>query len=511
MYLAYFNKNIPVGTTIAGVSLTMKKYEIAKHAILILTESKKGSNWYLIRGTTLLYHESWLNTITTVTDNTRAVQVASLNSGMYWWVIASMVNSSYVDVRTSRTLSNVAGAYDHHVFEIRDTLKGHEHKTIECARCHEVTYTFESEIDGFCSACYNNYRKKCSECGKVFIPLANEKECPKCKNNKSQCCICGVSTVSALTVEGDVFCKSCYTNKSHEGVIEVCQICSTPFYTKGDKLSHTSSYGKVCKLCSFEITLSQGVHNYTYKPSPIFYGKGDLFYGIELEIETPMKREMLHKYIKTIVNDDGEFIYCKMDASIGDDSSGRRGGAGFEIVTHPFSYEWINSPKGVDKIQSIMSLKDFRCRSYNTNTCGMHVHMSKDAFDEHTLRRFLTFIFENKDFNIKISERIDMEKVNRYCSFIPETDIETLSIDRYNSDGEGRHKAVNLNNDATVEVRIFRGTLGYNGFMKNIEYCQALYDFCSTKIDLTVEDFRRYVSENNKRYPHLNLFIGGMK
>ena len=467
MYLSYFNPTIPVGTIVAGVSLTQKKYEIAKNAILVLTESKKGSDWYLIKGTTLLFHESWLNTITTVTDNTRIVGIQT-NHGDYW-VIASANNSIYLDVRTSRTLRNIFSVYNEESFSSIETIKSHEHKMITCSRCHETVYIFESSIEGFCDICYINHRKKCKECGSKFVPITNETECPKCKNNKSKCCICGIDTSSMLTVEGDIFCKSCYANKIYEGVIEVCQVCSTPFYTKGDKLKNTSSYGRVCPLCSFEITINQGVHNYTYKPTPIFYGKGNLFYGVELEIETPMKRETLHKYLKTMVNSDGEFIYCKMDASIGEDSSGRRGGAGFEIVTHPFSYEWINSPKGIDKIQSIMSLKDFRCRSYNTNTCGMHVHMSKNVFDEYTLRRFLTFIFENKDFNIKISERIDMEKVDRYCSFVPETDIETLTIDRYNSDGEGRHKAVNLNNEHTVEVRIFRGTLGYNGFMKNIE------------------------------------------
>ena len=38
-----------------------------------------------------------------------------------------------------------------------------------------------------------------------------------------------------------------------------------------------------------------------------------------------------------------------------------------------------------------------------------------------------------------------------------------------------RYVAINLKNSQTIEIRIFRGTLNFNSFMKNIEFAHALF------------------------------------
>ena len=160
-----------------------------------------------------------------------------------------------------------------------------------------------------------------------------------------------------------------------------------------------------------------------------------------------------------------------------------------------------------------MDLRKYNCRSFDTNTCGMHVHMNKDVFTETQLYKYLYFIFNNKNFIITISEREDMNKVNRYCSFEPEKDIITLAKERTNSPGDYRHKAVNLNCPNTVEVRVFRGTLNYGKFMKNIEFCKSLYDYtqiCSIR-DLTVDRYKEFIKNNEKRYSYLFGFLTDKK
>jgi hypothetical protein len=43
---------------------------------------------------------------------------------------------------------------------------------------------------------------------------------------------------------------------------------------------------------------------------------------------------------------------------------------------------------------------------------------------------------------------------------------------------ERRRVAVNLSNEKTIEFRIFRGTINPKHILRNIEFCDAICDFC---------------------------------
>ena len=102
------------------------------------------------------------------------------------------------------------------------------------------------------------------------------------------------------------------------------------------------------------------VHDYSYKPRPVFHGTGPLFLGPEIEIETPYCAEEECAQIAYSLL--GSLGYLKNDA---------RSDNGFEIVTHPMSYQWAmdNFPW-----QMLTELRDAGCCSHgraraSTSTC----------------------------------------------------------------------------------------------------------------------------------------------
>ena len=70
---------------------------------------------------------------------------------------------------------------------------------------------------------------------------------------------------------------------------------------------------------------------YGYKPEVIFYGQGDRFFGVELEIDGGGEYTDNAESILSIANWEQNLIYCKHDGSLDE---------GFEIVTHPMSLDF---------------------------------------------------------------------------------------------------------------------------------------------------------------------------
>ena len=77
-----------------------------------------------------------------------------------------------------------------------------------------------------------------------------------------------------------------------------------------------------------------GIHDYSYKPDPIFYGDGDRFLGVELEIDGGGEIGWKAEDILDIANWKDEHMYCKHDGSLDD---------GLELVTHPMTLGYHES------------------------------------------------------------------------------------------------------------------------------------------------------------------------
>ena len=113
------------------------------------------------------------------------------------------------------------------------------------------------------------------------------------------------------------------------------------------------------------------IQDYYYKPNPIFYGDGNRYFGVELEIDDAGENNTNAAKIVNIANHDEEHIYCKHDGSLNE---------GFEIVTHPMTLDYhLNH---VPWAAVLAKAKELGYRSHQSGTCGLHVHVLCDIGDK---------------------------------------------------------------------------------------------------------------------------------
>ncbi|HCB95517.1 MAG TPA: zinc-binding protein [Ruminococcus sp.] len=318
----------------------------------------------------------------------------------------------------------------------------------------------------------------CSECGGVIsgesVHIFDEHTmCEECFERCTVTCDnCG-ERIWRDESEGDsnyTLCNHCY-----EYSYTTCEGCGRLIHNEDAYYEDGEDY-PYCREC-FEKLNSNSIKNYSYKPEPIFYGSGDLFYGIELEIDKGGEDSQNAEKLLDIANSRDERIYCKHDGSISD---------GFEIVSHPMSLDYhINTMNWLDIFEEAIRM---RYRSHNTSTCGLHIHCSRSAFgknyeeQEKAIGRIVFFVEKHWNELVKFSRRTS-ENLNRWAAkyaTISNTTEETYK--KAKDKRMGRYVAVNLENCNTVEFRLFRGTLRYKTFIATL---QLVDEICNLAINLS--------------------------
>jgi hypothetical protein len=253
------------------------------------------------------------------------------------------------------------------------------------------------------------------------------------------------------------------------------------------------------------------IHSYSYRPSPFFFGEGKYHFGFELEVESRGNG----RYDGAQIAQDslGAHAYLKEDGSLSD---------GFEIVTHPHTLEKYHTDFNWGVLNKLQS---HGYRSWNTRTCGLHVHVSRTAFGDgrdawsygipagarsqiilkkqaHELR-FMKLIYDNQRQVERISGRSD----NNYATFQDKGNLVRKVKDGYQS--SGRYSAINTENDATIEVRVFKGSLRKERVLSALEFVHAAVEYTrdikvsSKNHALSWLKFTGYISANSELYPNL--------
>ena len=368
-----------------------------------------------------------------------------------------------------------------------------------CEDCQEsMIYGSEYCIDDYiyCESCYDNNTFTCDWCSSVehidnkHSDDVDTELCANCYEDSYACAECGnfMHSDDIYMAEDYIYCESCfYDNFSY------CEDC-------GETTGRENLYDGYCDWCREDMQCNGIIKDYMYKPEPVFFGKSNLYFGIELEIEhvegykenADMAEELEH-----------DSLYFKEDGSLSD---------GFEIVTHPMSYQYLKEQK--EFFAGIFNaLISDGYRSYNTNTCGIHIHLSKKAFSTIHLYKFLKMFYDPKHFDfIKTISQRDCDTTRGCCQWGRDNEhidnskvINKAKVKR----GGDRYTAVNISNRDTIEIRIFRGTLKIESFYKNIEFIMAVYNYtleCSIN-NTTPKHFINYVSNNRKSYKNLYSFI----
>lgn len=142
------------------------------------------------------------------------------------------------------------------------------------------------------------------------------------------------------------------------------------------------------------------IHNYSYKPEPIFYGQGRRYFGVELEIDGAGERNRNASQILSVANGGEERAYVKRDNSLR---------AGFELVTHPMSLSYHLNQMPWEEMLS--KARQLGYLSHQSGTCGLHVHVNRDAFgdteeaQDEVIARILYFFEKHWDELLKFSRR----------------------------------------------------------------------------------------------------------
>lgn len=291
-----------------------------------------------------------------------------------------------------------------------------------------------------CEHCYNYH----DECYRILIDYNYRVFCKDClKDEYFQCNHCRFyrhNDEKDVLKNGTIICNSC-----HENRFFTCNICHKE-YDYSDEGDDEN-----CRFCLEKA----GIFPYEYNPNFNFYHIDDedtkCFIGIELEI-TGAAREACSLYLKNNV----PFVYCKIDGSIGSD--------GIEIVSHPATYRYHTETDVWKQVFECMKNNYM----YDTSDCGLHFHISRDYFDDESIKVLDYFVNMCSVYLSKIGGR----EFGDYCYARRKRYNEWGSM--FNSD---HCEAVNLTNEKTIELRFCDSTNNYEIFMKRLKFIMNIVSF----------------------------------
>jgi hypothetical protein len=220
---------------------------------------------------------------------------------------------------------------------------------------------------------------------------------------------------------------------------------------------------------------------------------------MELEVEV-CGDDSRHECASEVLRVLEDRAYLKEDGSLSN---------GFEIVTHPHTLFAYQNDVDWDFLKRLSKMG---VRSWNRSNCGLHVHVSRTAFQTETYAgteahkvRFNKLIYDNQ----RQVERLAGRKNNHYASFTDKGKI--IAKVKYGNQSSGRYSAVNMEPENTIEIRVFKGSLRKERVLSGIEFVAAAVEYTrNLKIQHKAAPFAwarfvHYVTANSDTYP--NLFI----
>lgn len=239
------------------------------------------------------------------------------------------------------------------------------------------------------------------------------------------------------------------------------------------------------------------INRYSYKPEPEIGYKNDresrehLTFGVELECEPRNDggnvRMDAYELSDRIDEIPGGRTYCKSDGSLSN---------GVEIVSHPGTLAHHMYVMHWRQIQRTCEKAGFR--SHDAANSGLHVHVgraqlgSTDAERDDVTRKvqvlFALYTAELTRFSRRRRSCLEQWAPIDRLGVTPD-DIRHVSsgaqlaswasarVPAYRSNYNDRYTAVNVTNSATVEIRIFRGTLKRDTLIAAIQLVSNVFEY----------------------------------
>jgi len=345
--------------------------------------------------------------------------------------------------------------------------------------CEECLDNGAARICGICAClmAHNDYRVQ------AYTSEGLLDVCRVCQDyNTFECIGCG-------DVYGNTYADSVVATDEGGNTYLYCEGCSEDCVEWCDDCDEYHVEGNNCG--------SNVIHNYSYKPDPIFHpdlssywvhnrdyrdaSKGTLYaaydnrqriaraplaqFGVELEVDVqrPASRAELARFVVDEL--DSDTAYLKEDGSIPH---------GFEIVTHPRSLDSWRKFAASELAGVLDNLADRGGRSWDQPSCGLHVHVSRVAFDGPShVARFALLFTRNADEWRRLARRS-----TSYANF----DMNgTETIAKALRPGYASHfDAVNLTHADTIEIRIFKPSLRWERVLGAVEIVASAMEYTRT-------------------------------
>jgi len=340
-----------------------------------------------------------------------------------------------------------------------------ENCVVYCERCDSRHTSNEDMVllDGgdtiWCQGCVEYYANYCDSCNEY------------CTDNTYY-----------VQDRGESWCDGCL------GWATFCDDCGE-YYADG------------CDSCND----TRYIHDWSYKPDAIFHSTNNgerLFFGVELEMEAPSGATLSEASEYAFRLEKSDLAYLKNDGSLSQ---------GMELVTHPMSYDFY-SQYAEELWETIEHLRTaYRMRSGDTSTCGIHIHISRTGFSGGAhMHRFLNLVYSNEKLFSKLAGRHS----DRWAKF--------NDVQRWDNNGNGyktfkskleqgrnsdRYSAVNTQNQHTLEMRIFKGSMLKDTLMAHlglahasVEYTRSLSVRDIANGALNPDNFIAYLREHADMY-----------
>ena len=350
-----------------------------------------------------------------------------------------------------------------------------------CEKIHDRDFSIycEDEDALYCENCAEDVLAWCEHCEayhnsdnfvKVYTDIYNrncEYWCEDCADRyATQCADCGEWYSGDLTrvANCDVVCDNCLENSYY-----YCEECGEWVY-----YTDYNTDAEMCDECA-EARGSALIRQYHGNRKND--KKGECLpqwrniwrgLGVELEIDREYSNAEAERATAEAIEEiAGDAIVMERDGSLK---------YGFEIITQPHTEAEFQK---IDWRGIFDACIENGYTSHDAGTCGLHIHISREMFgtteaEQRKSIAKLVYFYDKFYTDILNISRRDPEKAQQWAS---KYDIDTTDTKKAREHCEdiaknprGRYHAINLNNRATVEIRIMRGTLNLSSFFACVDF-----------------------------------------
>ena len=255
------------------------------------------------------------------------------------------------------------------------------------------------------------------------------------------------------------------------------------------------------------------VNSFDYKPTLTFVDGDDtsktkLYMGVELEMDNGGERHRKSVPINSALTGNKQYSWTMSDGSLND---------GIEIATMPATLDAHMNVYNYDFACDVATALGYR--AHDTSTAGLHVHINRNFFgdDKHIqlYRASLMALIMERNwedfvrFSRRRYNRLDQwaKKKNVASQEYTDRDVDLIveKTKREYNNGD-KYLALNMNRQATFELRIFRGSLKAETIKATLQFVSNLAHYCKYNGLKSAQQATILDIINYKKYPELTAY-----